>query len=61
MDNETSTDEVETDAVETGTPVAFQLAACTVIHEAPLDKSCENEAKQVAGVTLCAFSDLGEP
>lgn len=35
--------------------------ACTVIHEAPLDKSCENEPNPVAGVPPCAFSDLGEP
>ena len=35
--------------------------ACTVIHEAPLDKSCENEANPVAGVAPCEFTDLAEP
>ncbi len=35
--------------------------ACTVIHEAPLDKSCENEANPVAGVAPCTFTELGEP
>lgn len=35
--------------------------ACTVIHEAPLDKSCENEANPVAGVAPCTFTDLDEP
>lgn len=35
--------------------------ACTVIHEAPLDKACENESNPVAGTTPCEFVDLGEP
>ena len=35
--------------------------ACTVIHEAPLDKACENESSPVAGTAPCDFSDLGEP
>ncbi|MBV7337451.1 PEBP family protein [Chloroflexi bacterium TSY] len=35
--------------------------ACTVIHEAPLDKACENESNPVAGTAPCEFSDLGEP
>ena len=35
--------------------------ACLVIHEAPLDKSCENEANPVAGIAPCEFVDLGEP
>lgn len=35
--------------------------ACTVIHEAPLDKSCENEANPVAGTAPCTFTDFGEP
>jgi hypothetical protein len=35
--------------------------ACTVIHTAPLDKSCENEANPVAGTPPCDFEDLGEP
>lgn len=35
--------------------------ACTVIHEAPLDKSCENESDPVAGTAPCDFIDLSEP
>lgn len=35
--------------------------ACTVIHEAPLDKSCEGEANPVAGTAPCEFNDLVEP
>lgn len=35
--------------------------ACTVIHEAPLDKSCESESNPVAGTAPCGFEDLGEP
>lgn len=35
--------------------------ACIVIHEAPLDKSCESESNPVAGTAPCAFEDLGEP
>lgn len=35
--------------------------ACTVIHEAPLDKTCEGESNPVAGTAPCEFSDLGEP
>lgn len=35
--------------------------ACTVIHEAPLDKSCEGESNPVAGSAPCDFTDLGEP
>lgn len=35
--------------------------ACTVIHEAPLDKSCENVSNPVAGAAPCEFVDLGEP
>lgn len=35
--------------------------ACTVIHEAPLDKSCEAESNPVAGTAPCDFTDLGEP
>ncbi len=34
---------------------------CTVIHTAPLDKSCESESNPVAGVAPCTFEDLGEP
>ncbi len=35
--------------------------ACTVIHTAPLDKSCEGETNPVAGTAPCTFADLGEP
>ncbi len=47
----------------TGNVVAVTNAgwACTVIHEAPLDKSCEKESNPVAGTAPCEFSDLGEP
>ena len=34
---------------------------CTVIHEAPLDKTCENEANPVAGEAPCDFISLEEP
>ena len=34
---------------------------CTVIHEAPLDKTCENEANPVAGEAPCEFESLDEP
>lgn len=49
--------------VGTGEVVAVSNAdwACTVIHEAPLDKSCENESNPVAGTAPCDFIDLGEP
>ncbi|MBP7961002.1 MAG: hypothetical protein KBG20_00655 [Caldilineaceae bacterium] len=35
--------------------------ACTVIHEAPLDKSCENASNPVAGVAPCTFTAQAEP
>lgn len=35
--------------------------ACTVIHQAPLDKSCEGESNPVAGEGLCDFISLEEP
>lgn len=35
--------------------------ACTVIHEAPLNKSCAKEANPVAGVAPCEFTSLDEP
>ena len=41
--------------------VSSTAMACTVIHEAPLDKSCEGEPNPVAGTAPCDFSDLGEP
>ncbi len=34
---------------------------CTVIHEAPLDKSCERERNPVAGSMPCGFTSLEEP
>ena len=46
-----------------GNVVAVSSAdwACTVIHEAPLDKTCEDESDPVAGAAPCEFTDLGEP
>jgi hypothetical protein len=35
--------------------------ACTVIHEAPLDKACEDSSDPVVGVAPCGFTDFGEP
>ncbi len=34
---------------------------CTVIHEAPLDKSCEKSANPVAGQAPCGFTAVDEP
>lgn len=34
---------------------------CLVIHEAPLDKACENESNPVAGEGACAFTASEEP
>lgn len=47
--------------MSTGDVVAVSNAdwACTVIHEAPLDKSCEDESNPVAGTAPCDFVDLG--
>jgi len=49
--------------LSTGEVVAVSNAAwsCTVIHEAPLDKSCASQSNPVAGTAPCTFSDLGEP
>lgn len=41
--------------------VTDETWACTVIHEAPLDKSCENEADPTAGAGPCGFSSQEEP
>ncbi len=41
--------------------VSNEAWACTVIHEAPLDKVCEAESNPVAGIAPCEFVDLGEP
>ncbi len=35
--------------------------SCTVIHEAPLDKSCERESNPVAGQAPCGFTSTEEP
>ena len=47
----------------TGNVIAVSNSAwaCTVIHNAPLDKSCENVSNPVPGVAPCEFTDLGEP
>ncbi len=47
----------------TNTVVAVSSSdwACTVIHDAPLDKSCESEANPVAGTAPCDFESLEEP
>ncbi|NNE98369.1 MAG: PEBP family protein [Pyrinomonadaceae bacterium] len=34
---------------------------CSVIHEAPLDKSCEKESSPVAGTKPCEFESSPEP
>ncbi|NNE66554.1 MAG: PEBP family protein [Pyrinomonadaceae bacterium] len=34
---------------------------CMVIHEAPLDKSCEKESSPVAGTKPCEFKSFPEP
>ena len=41
--------------------VSDETWACTVIHQAPLDKACEAESNPVAGVAPCEFVDLDEP
>lgn len=48
---------------DTGQLIAVTDSAwtCTVIHEAPLDKSCENESNPVAGEGSCGFTSLEEP
>ncbi|MEL7350305.1 MAG: PEBP family protein [Cyanobacteria bacterium J06560_5] len=47
----------------TGAVVAVtnSLFDCFVIHEAPLDKSCENELNPVAGTAPCDFVETPEP
>ncbi len=35
--------------------------ACTVVHQAPLDKGCEDEAEPVPGEGPCGFVVLDEP
>jgi hypothetical protein len=34
---------------------------CLVIHEAPLDKSCESESNPIAGTAPCEFRSINEP
>jgi len=34
---------------------------CEVLHQAPLDKSCENEANPIAGTAPCGFTSSEEP
>jgi len=48
---------------QTGELIAVTNAdwVCTVIHEAPLDKACENETNPVAGTMPCGFTSLEEP
>lgn len=41
--------------------VSDEKFACKVIMRAPLDKSCEREARPVAGVAPCTFMELAEP
>ncbi|MGC1216687.1 MAG: hypothetical protein WA883_04390 [Phormidesmis sp.] len=41
--------------------VSNSLFDCFVIHEAPLDKSCENELNPVAGTAPCGFVETPEP
>jgi hypothetical protein len=49
--------------VDTGEVIAVTDSnwVCTVIHEAPLDKSCEKESNPVAGQGACGFTSLDEP
>lgn len=46
-----------------GEAVAVTNAAwrCLVIHDAPLDRACEDEAEPVPGVGPCRFSAMEEP
>lgn len=49
--------------VQTGEIIAVTDAnwSCSVIHEAPLDKSCERESNPVAGTMPCGYTSLEEP
>ncbi len=46
-----------------GRPIAVSNSdwRCLVIHEAPLDKACENDANPTAGVGACRFTASEEP
>lgn len=48
---------------ETGTLIAVTDSswACVVIHQAPLDKACENTSNPIAGQMPCGFNVLEEP
>ena len=48
---------------ETGELIAVTNSnwKCMVIHEAPLDKSCEKSSNPVAGEMPCGFTSLDEP
>ena len=41
--------------------VSSQAWACTVVHQAPLDKACESEATPVPGEGPCGFVARDEP
>ena len=41
--------------------VSSQAWACTVVHQAPLDKGCEDEVMPVPGEGPCGFVALAEP
>lgn len=49
--------------INTGQIIVVSNASwkCLVIHEAPLDKSCEKESNPVAGQGPCAFKSIEEP
>ena len=49
--------------VDTGETIAITNAAwrCLVIHDAPLDRACEDEAEPVPGVGPCRFAATAEP
>ncbi|KQB97711.1 PEBP family protein [Loktanella sp. 1ANDIMAR09] len=49
------------DAVGVTVAVSDASWQCLVIHTAPLDKSCEDEADPVAGEGVCAFHISDEP
>jgi hypothetical protein len=54
-----------TQLTETGSGTVVAVSdgdrACRVIHQAPLDKSCEGESDPVAGEAPCGFLSLDEP
>lgn len=49
--------------VDTGEMVAVSNSAwrCLVIHQAPLDKSCESSENPIAGEGACSFVAMDEP